>query len=95
MPPDAATEIGTSDLPEDNPPEYERGITNGRIAHYNASLTEPRCQAAMVVHHFAYGTVNLAVFPPKGGQVQFRGSVPHDEGAKGPYTWHWPERDEE
>jgi hypothetical protein len=67
----------------------------GRIVHYvpdeHAVVLPDRCQAAIVTAAGdPGGEVVLAVFAP--GVTRHVFGSAHDEEAKAPGTWHWPER---
>lgn len=75
--------------------------TIGRIVHYVAPGSadgryRPAHRAAVITDipddYEDDQRLNLFVVNPTGTHHAL--SVPHNEGTKSGYTWHWPERDE-
>jgi hypothetical protein len=70
----------------------------GRIVHYvpdeHATVLLDRCHAAIVTGASLTDpeSILLTVFPPGAFVLALHRPCPHDEEAKAPGTWHWPER---
>lgn len=68
----------------------------GRVVHYVAYGTPKGefpanvCRAAVVSQVGEGENCGVVVLNPTG--LFFNIDIPHDEGAKAPGSWHWPER---
>ncbi len=67
------------------------GLTVGRIIHYVG--VSPQCTAGIVTRILdkEKGIVNLTLFPDL-EEPTVKDSIPYEEEAQTPRSWHWPKR---